>query len=197
MNQDDITIAQYHAERKQALYVLRHGDHIHYIVLGPKGIDIHALWLEFRNKPSVGILNYADMFVQELVTKHHFVLVHCFASEITEHELEWPIEWLRRNADMPKNDLPAAIRWLRKAFGMPAKQINNGWCAGFATQILAEYPDVKIHTDEELSSVQYTHTFLFYKGKYYDSETPDGVVNWLDLPIFCRRQRQLARFQQS
>jgi hypothetical protein len=69
------------------------------------------------------------------------------------------------------------------------REINNGYCADFATIVWRSFdchPDVCIFNDEELGSVEYTHTFLKFQRIYYDAECVEGVKNWNQLPIFIR-----------
>lgn len=41
------------------------------------------------------------------------------------------------------------------------------------------YPPVDINKiDDEIS-----HNWIYYNGKHYDAETPNGVDNWFELPI--------------
>ena len=72
-------------------------------------------------------------------------------------------------------------------FPMTAKEINNGYCADFATVVWEElgYPDeLNFHNDEELADVDYSHTFLEYNGMYYDAECIEGIDDWTQLPSF-------------
>jgi hypothetical protein len=61
-----------------------------------------------------------------------------------------------------------------------ASHINNGCCAEFAKRLLE-------HIDGEyVWRVEFgiPHAFVLYKDRYYDSETPYGVSNWENLPIW-------------
>lgn len=62
-----------------------------------------------------------------------------------------------------------------------ASHINNGFCRVFAFEITKLYPTAVYY---EKTYLYIPHAFVKYCGKYYDSETPDGVRNWMDLPIF-------------
>jgi hypothetical protein len=70
--------------------------------------------------------------------------------------------------------------------GIPLSKINEGYCADFATFIYENVAGAEIWNDEELGSKVYTHTFIKYKGLYYDAEAPEGVKQWIELPIFQR-----------
>lgn len=66
-------------------------------------------------------------------------------------------------------------------------QINNGWCADFATIVREKFGDgLNIVSDEDMGSCEYTHTFIEYKGLYYDCECIEGTEDWTDLPSFNR-----------
>lgn len=66
------------------------------------------------------------------------------------------------------------------------KDINNGFCADWATLVWEQFREVNIVNDEEMGAKEYSHTFLEYKGLYYDAECIDGVEDWTQLPIFLR-----------
>jgi hypothetical protein len=59
--------------------------------------------------------------------------------------------------------------------------INNGYCAQFASDIIKLYPSAEYYW-EEYKGIP--HAFVKYNNKYYDSESPNGVLSWKDLPIF-------------
>jgi hypothetical protein len=70
--------------------------------------------------------------------------------------------------------------------------INTGRCADFADAVWRRFPEAKIFSDEDFGRDEYTHTFLKYKERYYDAETPDGVDDWQDLPIFHRQAEEFG-----
>jgi hypothetical protein len=53
--------------------------------------------------------------------------------------------------------------------------INYGQCFQWAYIAFHLFEDVELWDT-------HTHAFIKYKGKFYDSERPDGVLNWRDLP---------------
>lgn len=69
-------------------------------------------------------------------------------------------------------------------------QINNGYCAEFATTVwerLGKPNSVKIINNTDLAPNEpYIHTFLAFNGRYFDSECPLGRQNWRELPLFKR-----------
>ena len=73
-----------------------------------------------------------------------------------------------------------------------SSEINNGMCEDFAEDLMSLLVEPEMNTIwlDELSSSPYfpAHKVLLYKGKYFDSECPDGVVDWKDLPI-CKRSK--------
>lgn len=74
-------------------------------------------------------------------------------------------------------------------FPANAAEINNGYCADFATIVwerLNRHPDIFISNDEELADVEYSHTFLEFRGMYFDAECIEGVDDWTQLPTFHR-----------
>jgi len=73
--------------------------------------------------------------------------------------------------------------------GITPKEINNGYCADFATVVWEKARRTKaieFFSDEDLGAPLYTHTFIRFQGKYYDAECPNGVHHWKNLPIFRR-----------
>lgn len=75
------------------------------------------------------------------------------------------------------------------------EDINNGWCADFATVVRENVgPDVYICNDEELAGVEYSHTFIQFGEMYYDAECIEGVHDWTQLPLF-RRQVERCRIR--
>lgn len=88
---------------------------------------------------------------------------------------------------MPRrvNRLTTIIRKLIKEYEkkkqMTPCQINGGWCADFALEAKRRLDDVdaKIRADTDSR-----HTWLEFEGKHYDSEAPDGVEDWRELPLF-------------
>lgn len=85
--------------------------------------------------------------------------------------------------------LPDLINRLVAAYGLRARDINNGNCDYFAEDFLfaakklgnlGEFlatPD-----DEDLPG----HCWAFLSGKHFDAEAPEGVGDWRELPIFKR-----------
>jgi hypothetical protein len=77
-------------------------------------------------------------------------------------------------------------------------QINNGYCQEFADelvhrlragQVLEIDPDW-FYSDPTSAP---SHAFVKYGGKYYDSETPLGVEDPLNLPIFKRAKTKVLK----
>ena len=63
------------------------------------------------------------------------------------------------------NNLVSLYKYL---YNVTPYQINCGMCEDF------DY-------DKDIGG---THYFVCYKGKYYDSECPEGVEDWKQLPAF-------------
>lgn len=78
-------------------------------------------------------------------------------------------------------------------FPTNAREINNGYCADFATAVWQDlhcHPDIDIFNDEELADVDYSHTFLKFREMYYDAECIEGTDDWTQLPTFHRQDRK-------
>ncbi len=84
--------------------------------------------------------------------------------------------------------------------GLDDYKINCGNCEEFACDVIAvvtggdgvtneskelyatwhdEQPDCKEYEKDEWS-----HKFIYYRGRYYDSQSPEGEDNWRDLSCF-------------
>lgn len=82
-------------------------------------------------------------------------------------------------------------KWLAENNIYSAKAVNSGHCENFAQDFQGHVPNSEIVGTDNFAEGGFDsplpgHIWLF-DGKYhYDSETPAGVENWLDLPIFKR-----------
>lgn len=87
--------------------------------------------------------------------------------------------------------LPDVIRGVVNRWGRDPCDINMGECAIFADAVRDQVPDVTVVDNVEWVAqgafdVKAEHAFLECGGRFYDSETPDGVDDWRDLPFFQR-----------
>jgi len=64
-------------------------------------------------------------------------------------------------------------------------EINNGYCEEFAYALKNKLRGGFV-VDTPLGGEFPTHSFLKYRGKYYDAELPDGTPDPINLPIFAR-----------
>lgn len=63
--------------------------------------------------------------------------------------------------------------------------INGGRCVEWAELVCARIPgSVMAEWDDPQSGL--LHTFVYWKGRYYDSERLDGATDVTGLPIFHR-----------
>ena len=68
------------------------------------------------------------------------------------------------------------------------RDINNGDCFRWAYLAWCLYPDVELWTNPN-------HAWVKYQDKFYDSETPNGVDDWTDLPtcaMWNKEPRQVS-----
>lgn len=63
-----------------------------------------------------------------------------------------------------------------------AKEMNEGGCFEWATEVISMV-DCSIVARH---SARGYHCFISYRKLYYDSETPQGVKRWQNLPYFKR-----------
>jgi len=60
---------------------------------------------------------------------------------------------------------------------------NDGFCDIFAEKFKEEYPGAELwQTSVSTSPWGFGHSWVKYKDKFYDAETPIGVEDWRDLP---------------
>lgn len=90
--------------------------------------------------------------------------------------------------------------WIGSGDVLSAKEINDGLCADFASSI-AENKSceiVGVYDSEDIDGIQgqvsdefklavendwIGHTALYRAGLFFDSETPDGINRFEDLPV--------------
>lgn len=80
-----------------------------------------------------------------------------------------------------------------KGWGRTPQEINETGCSWFAMTIASEIGDEAIlqeSSDVDGDDILTPHMWVIYKNKCYDAETPDGVDDYLDLPIFKRMKKQ-------
>jgi len=69
--------------------------------------------------------------------------------------------------------------------GFSPYSINCGYCDIFAEQVVEELREGEIE-ETAFHANNPQHVWVYYQGKYYDSEVPFGVDDWRELPIFLR-----------
>lgn len=84
-------------------------------------------------------------------------------------------------------DVAQVIHRLVAEFELSPDVINNGFCADFACAVQERIRSARIVSDEDLGRDEYTHTFVQLGGRFYDAESPSGVDDWRNLPIFGRQ----------
>jgi hypothetical protein len=81
-----------------------------------------------------------------------------------------------------------AIIELVRAYGYSAEEINDGQCWDFAEDLQKLFPEGEVQDNRTLTGRDegWDHAFFRLDGRYYDSETPNGVDDWMQLPC-CQR----------
>jgi hypothetical protein len=77
----------------------------------------------------------------------------------------------------------ATEQLMEASFNDPA-DINKGGCFEWATLVFADVEGTQIHGHHRYGGGY--HVFISYRGRYYDSETPQGITRWQNLPYFKR-----------
>lgn len=87
-------------------------------------------------------------------------------------------------------DITTVIKEMVATWGESARSINDGDCERFAQEVEKLIPDAKPVWDWFDLSKGYNglHCFIRYKDRFYDSESPEGVEDWADLPFFKRNE---------
>lgn len=101
---------------------------------------------------------------------------------------------LQRKINERLVDDPAEREALKciRSMRMSPWAINNGWCWGFANQLAKRLGDeAKVVGTTQMPGVFPGHSVVLYKGKYYDAESPQGVVDPTDL-AYSKRLRAIA-----
>lgn len=112
-------------------------------------------------------------------------------AKLTVHDMPFRVE------DHPVKDVPnpgEVIRSLHKNYKCTPYEINNGQCDAFANDII-QHMGGSVWTSGLSSETGDfnnlpTHDFVEHKGKFYDAETPDGVDEWHQLPIFQKAMKE-------
>jgi hypothetical protein len=78
----------------------------------------------------------------------------------------------------------ATEQLMEASFNTPA-DINKGGCFEWATLVFADVEGTQIHGHYHGGGY---HAFISYRRRYYDSETPQGIARWQNLPYFKRWQ---------
>lgn len=74
--------------------------------------------------------------------------------------------------------------------------INKGFCDIFADNLEAKLSGVTQWTTDEGSdgSGTFGHTWIEYKGKFYDAEVPKGVKTYYEIPFIIRSKKLQGEF---
>lgn len=91
-------------------------------------------------------------------------------------------------------DISYVVREFRDAFmdayRYSAAEINCGDCEKFAYHVADIFPGARVEWDDVQPGVELGacagHAFVIYRGRYYDSEAPEGVSHWKELPCEIR-----------
>ena len=92
------------------------------------------------------------------------------------------------------------VEMYEKLYNVSASEINEGLCEDFAQDLIkimnrvwgydleSFWGEDLIMNEtgkswEEIDPID-SHCFVEFDGTYYDSEAPEGVQNWKDLPLF-------------
>ena len=85
--------------------------------------------------------------------------------------------------------------------GTTPQETNEGNCEWFAEEVCRRigcYPPPALLWDTHLDpsgEFDGVHCFVAHNGRFYDSERPEGVLDWRQLPCFLRAQTYRAKKQ--
>ena len=77
--------------------------------------------------------------------------------------------------------------YIDKGYVANAEQVNHGGCEEFAEDVCRLVPDAEAWWDDELGDYGDDfggHKVIRYQGMFYDSQCPDGTLNWAELVRF-------------
>lgn len=95
--------------------------------------------------------------------------------------------------------IDSLVALYRELYAADAYEINCGSCYDFACDLIDIYGsgDALWHDDmldcTEQEAAYWSHCFTRINNKYYDSECPEGVDNWRELPCFRREAALVTR----
>jgi hypothetical protein len=85
-----------------------------------------------------------------------------------------------------------------KGWGRTPQEINEIGCSWFAMTIASDIgaeATLQESSDVDGDAILPSHMWVIYKNKCYDAETPEGVEDYLELPIFKRlKKSDLKKF---
>lgn len=72
--------------------------------------------------------------------------------------------------------------------GISPEDVNDGNCEWFACRVAELVPEARVVSDDYILHGEPggSHSFVHYRGMFYDSETPQGATDWGSLPFFVR-----------
>ena len=71
-------------------------------------------------------------------------------------------------------------RQICRTWRIPEEKINSGHCYDWARQAVENCPAAQLFYVRRLIP----HAFIFFAGYWFDAQTPNGVRNWQQLPLF-------------
>jgi hypothetical protein len=84
--------------------------------------------------------------------------------------------------------IPQLIVMYTRENGFTAESINDGYCFFFSGDLKTLFPEGEECNNWHESHVNdYNHVFFKLNGKYYDSETPNGVEDYHNLNSILSR----------
>lgn len=73
-------------------------------------------------------------------------------------------------------------------YGVDDDEINHGMCEDFAYDLKVIMGEGEVLWADEMPGGNWdehgAHAFFKYRGRFYDSEAPDGVTDWTHLSFF-------------
>ena len=71
--------------------------------------------------------------------------------------------------------------------GIPLEEVNQGDCLYVTGEVCRTVKDAEEVWDHELDPEEHRgHAVIRYQNRYYDIESPQGVQDWKQLPVYSR-----------
>lgn len=157
-----------------------------------------GMWHSNNPIPPESIVSFEIYDTQDQLIKTAVKKPLKYVTNDEGQKIPYPVNWGAFSPDVyPKGqapedptrtDITEVIHELVKEYGQTPYEINNGDCQHFAYELHNRVKGAEVFEvggfwmQEEVDEP--SHFFIRFNNRYYDAETPQGVKDWKNLPIF-------------